>query len=232
MPIANYSVLAGRPTAAAKLNVDSGAILKITVEANGGPFSAVVNVQSTTECEVLYAVVQGCTPPKVAGLRALPLGLTELRSEPGGLALDYVRQQIDGEPMITRDRMMRIPTSPQPDAEGISPEEWAGRTAAASALEHALLTLIKITMEDEDGLMYALGSGSADLNDGSGIGRIHMNQGHPMKQGHPGGKSNRDNGIWQDGAVFFHVPSRQIWVGVFVAFEAQSWRTDSAGNPV
>ena len=226
MPIANYSVLAGRPTAAAKLNVDSGALLKITVGATGGPFSAVVNVQSTEEWEVLYAVVEGCTPPNVAGLRALPLGLTELRSEPGGLALDYVRQQINGDPMITRDRMMRLPTSPQPDAEGISPEEWAGRTAAASALEHALLTLIKITMEDKDGLMYALGSASADSNDGSGIRGIHMNQGHP------GRKSNRDNGIWQDGAVFFHVPSRQMWVGVFVAFEAQSWSTDSAGNPV
>ena len=226
MPISNYSVLAGRPTAAEKVAVCSGAHLKITVEAKGGPFTAAVNVQSADGLEVLYAVVEGCPPPNVAALSALPRGLTELRSEPGGLALDYVREQIGDEPMITRDRMTWLPTSPQPGAEGISPEEWAGRTAAASAPEHALRTLMKMTMADKDGLMYAFGSATADSKKVFGIHEIHMNQGNPA------GGFNRDNGIWQDGAVFFHVPSRQMWVGVFVAFGTQSWNTDSAGNPV
>jgi uncharacterized protein YukJ len=226
MPITNYSVLAGRPTAATKLDVGSGALLKIAVEAKGGPFSAAVNVQSTAESEVLYAVVEGFTPPNVAALSALPRGLTELQSEPGGLARDYVREQIGDDPMITLDGMTRLPTSPQQGAEGISAEEWAGRTAAASALEHALRTLIKITMADRDGLMYAIGSASADSKKGFGINKIHMNQGNP------GGSFKGDNGTWQDGAVFFHVPSRQMWVGVFVAFQTQSWTTDSAGNPV
>jgi hypothetical protein len=142
------------------------------------------------------------------------------------LALDYLREQIGDEPMITLDGMTRLPTSPQQGAEGMSAEEWAGRTAAASALEHALRTLIKITMGDKDGLMYALGSASADSKKGFGIDKIHMNQGNPA------GKFNGDNGIWQDGAMFFQVPSRQMWVGVFVVFQTQSWKTDSVGNPV
>jgi uncharacterized protein YukJ len=226
MPISNYSVLAGRPTAAAKVAVGSGAHLKITVEAKGGPFTAAVNVQSADGSEVSYATIEGFAPPSVAALSALPRGLTALGSEPGGLALDYVREQIGGEPMITLDRMTRLPTSPEPGAEGISAEELAMMTAAACELEHALRTLINITMADKDGMMYAFGSASADSKNVMGLHEIHMNQGNPA------GVFNRDNGIWQDGAVFLHVPSRQMWVGIFVAFQTQSWTTDSAGNPV
>ena len=42
------------------------------------------------------------TPPDLAGLTALPMGMTALKSEPGGLALDFVRVAVDGEPMITK----------------------------------------------------------------------------------------------------------------------------------
>jgi uncharacterized protein YukJ len=228
MPISRYSVLAGRPTAAAKLAVGSRAHLNITVEAKGGPFTAEVNVQSAEGAEVLYAVVEGFTPPNEAALRALPRGLTALGSAPGGLALDYVREQVADEPMITLDGMTRLPQSPQwgvkaISAESISPEEWEMMTAGASALEHALRTLMKITTADKDALMYAFGSVPADSKN---VLKIHLNQGNPA------GDFNRDNGIWQDGAVLFHVPSRQMWIGVFVAFQTQSWNTDSAGNPV
>jgi uncharacterized protein YukJ len=222
MPISNYSVLAGRPIAVAKQAVGSGAHLKITVEAKGGPFSAAVNVQSAEGSEVLYATIEGFTPPNVAALSALPRGLTMLRSEPGGFALDYLRQKVDDEPMITLEDMMHLPKMPPWDAPGISPEECAMMTAASSELEHALLTLLKMTMEDEDGQLYVFGAAAGSKN----VSGVHMNQGNPA------GGFRSDNGLWQDGAVFLHLPSRRMWVGVFLAFQNQSWRTDSAGNPV
>jgi uncharacterized protein YukJ len=223
MAVSNYSVLAGRPTAAASQAADSGAQLKITVEAKGGPFTVAVSVQSTEGSVVLYAIVEGFAPPNVAALSSLSAGLTALRSEPGGLAIDYVRENIGDGQMISLDGMTRLPTTPQLGAKGISAEEWAGRTGAASALEHALRTLIKMTMADKDGRIYAFGSAPTGSKTMSGV---HMNQGSTA------GGFRGNNGVWQDGAVFFNLPSRQMWVGVFVAFESQSWSTDSAGNPI
>ena len=58
-----------------------------------------------------------------------------------------------------------------------------------------------------------------------GIHDIHMNQGNP--KGNHGG----DNGVWQDGALLIHLPSKETWTAVFIAFQTESWSTDSAGNP-
>ena len=95
MPIANYSVLAGRPTAG-KVVTGASAHYQITMQAAGGPFTVAVNIQSVDGSEVLYAIEEGFTPPDLAGLMALPMGMTKLQSEAGGLALDYVRSTVGG----------------------------------------------------------------------------------------------------------------------------------------
>ncbi len=51
-----------------------------------------MNIQSVDGSEVLYAIEEEFTPPDLAGLQALPMGMTALKSEPGGLALDFVRE--------------------------------------------------------------------------------------------------------------------------------------------
>ncbi len=40
---------------------------------------------------------------------ALPMGMTALKSEPGGLALDFVRSTVNGAPMITKAQMTLLP---------------------------------------------------------------------------------------------------------------------------
>jgi len=67
MPIANYSVLAGRPTAG-KVVSGASAHYQITMQASGGPFTVAVNIQSVDGSEVLYAIEEGFTPPDLAGL--------------------------------------------------------------------------------------------------------------------------------------------------------------------
>jgi len=220
MPITSYSVLVGDPTAG-KVVTGASTHYQITVQAKGGPFTVAVNIQSVDGSEVLYAIEEGFTPPDEAALLALPTGMTALQSEPGGLALDYVRSTVDGQPMITREQMVLLP---QVRSKGSEEERMLNRMRA-SALQNAVVTLLNMTIADKDGTIYAFGSAYADSGRVDGIHDIHMNQGNPVNN-HGG-----DNGVWQDGALLIHLPSKGTWTAVFLAFQTESWTTDSAGNP-
>jgi uncharacterized protein YukJ len=224
MPIANYSVLAGRPTAG-KVVSGASAHYQITMQAPGGPFTVAVNIQSVDGSEVLYAIEEGFTPPDLAALMALPMGMTSLKSEAGGLALDYVRSVVNGVPMITKAQMTLLPKQ-SAKTKGLSAEAEAIQRAKARALENAVVTLLNMTIADKDGVIYAFGSAFSDKGKVDGIHNIHMNQGNPANN-HGG-----DNGVWQDGALLIHLPSKATWTAVFIAFQTESWSTDSVGNPV
>jgi uncharacterized protein YukJ len=221
MPITNYSVLVGDPTAG-KVVTGSSTHYQITMQANGGPFTVAVNIQSVDGSDVLYAIEENFTPPDEAGLLALPTGMTALNRAPGGLALDYVRSTVNGQPMITLQQMTLLP---QLLSKGSEDERMMNRVRA-SALQNAVVTLLNMTIADKDGMIYAFGSAYADSGRVDGIHDIHMNQGNPVNN-HGG-----DNGAWQDGALLIHLPSKATWTAVFIAFQTQSWNTDSAGNPV
>jgi uncharacterized protein YukJ len=220
MPITNYSVLAGDPVSG-KVVTGSSTHYQITMNAPGGPFTVAVNIQSVDGSEVLYAIEEGFTPPDIAGLLALPMGMTALKSVPGGLALDYVRSQVSGTQMITREQMTLLP---QRNAKGNKEEQMLAQ-ARSSALQNAVITLLNMTIADKDGVIYAFGSSYADQGKVDGIHDIHMNQGNPVNN-HGG-----DNGIWQDGALLIHLPSKATWTAVFIAFQTESWTTDASGNP-
>src|ERR1700749_2017063 len=200
MPIANSSLLAWRPTAG-KVVSGASAHYQITMQAAGGPFTVAVNIQSVDGSEVLYAIEEGFTPPDLAELMALPMGMTALKSEAGGLALDYVRSAVNGVPMITKAQMTLLPKQGA-KAKGLSAEAEAIQRAKARALENAVVTLLNMTIADKDGVIYAFGSAFADKGKVDGIHDIHMNQGNPK------GSFESDNGVWQDGALFIHLPSQ------------------------
>jgi uncharacterized protein YukJ len=176
MPVANYSVLAGRPTAG-KVVSGASAHYQITMQAAGGPFTAAVNIQSVDGSEVLYGIEEGFTPPDLAGLSALPMGMTALKSEAGGLALDYLRSTVNGAAMITKAQMTLLPQLKK--AIGGAEEQMIQR---AKALENAVVTLLNMTIADKDGVIYAFGSAYADKGKVDGIHDIHMNQGKPGEQ--------------------------------------------------
>jgi uncharacterized protein YukJ len=224
MPITNYSVLAGDPTSG-KVVTGSSTHYQITMNGTGGPFTVAVNIESVDGSEVLYAIKEDFTPPAPDALTALSLGMHALKSAPGGLALDFVRSEIDGEPMITKAEMTLLPKLQKP-AKGATPEAVMINKARVAALKNAVTTLLDMTIADKNGVIYAFGSAFADSGRGDGIHDIHMNQGNPLKN-HGG-----DNGIWQDGALFIHLPAKQTWTAVFIAFQTESWNTDSSGNPV
>jgi uncharacterized protein YukJ len=228
MPITNYSVLAGDPVSG-KVVTGSSTHYQITMNATGGPFTVAVNIQSTDGSDVLYAILEDFTPPNAAGLLALPMGMTALKSEPGGLALDYVRSQIGGHPMITRGQMTLLP---RVSSKGNEQERMLNQ-ARASALQNAVVTLLNMTIADKDGVIYAFGSAYADGGKVDGIHDIHMNQGNPVGGGKSGGFGG-DNGVWQDGALLIHLPAQGpngSWTAVFIAFQTESWSSNAAGNP-
>jgi uncharacterized protein YukJ len=225
MPIPNYSVLKGKPVSGRVVNGRS-AHYQITVNAAGGPFTVAVNIESTDGSEVLYAIEEKFTPPNLAALTALPTGLTALASEPGGLALDYVREEIDDEPMIVPEQMTLLPI--QTRANGRQSDSINLR---AAALSNAVTTLIGQAIKSGNATVYAFGSAYADPDGVNGIHDIHMNQGNPDP-----GSFARDNGIWQDGGLFLQMPSlnrdpAQTWIGIFLAFQTESWDTDDNGDP-
>ncbi len=211
MPIPNYSVLQGQPTAG-KVVTGASTHYQITMQATGGPFTVAVNIQSTDGSEVLYAIVDNFQPPEPASLLALSSGMHALPSQPGGLALDFVREQINGEPMITLAQMTLLPESATPKDH-------------ATPLENAVDTLLNQAVA-EKGKIFAFGSAYADSGQVDGIHDIHMNQGNPLNS------YGKDNGIWQDGAIFIYLPSTQNWTAIFIAFQTESWDTDNSGNPI
>jgi uncharacterized protein YukJ len=228
MPIANYSVLAGDPVSG-KVVTGASTHYQITMNGAGGPFTVAVNIQSVDGSEVLYAIKEDFTPPDEAALTGLSLGMHALPSAPGGLALDFVRSTVDGEPMIAKDEMTLLPNLGAKGGKGqkpATPEAQMIQQARAKALQNAVITLLDMTIADEDGVIYAFGSAYADSGKIDGIHDIHMNQGNPLNN-HGG-----DNGIWQDGALFIHLPAKQTWTAVFIAFQTESWNTNASGDPV
>ena len=221
MPITNYSVLAGDPVSG-KVVQGRSPHYQITMNAPGGPFTVAVNIQSVDGSEVLYAIKEGFTPPDEAALAAMAMGMTRLQSVAGGLALDYVRSTVNGAPMVTRAEMTLLPMLRQ---QGLSEEERMMNRVRSSALQNAIVTLLNMTIADKDGVIYAFGSSYADSGRVDGIHDIHMTQGNPANN-HGG-----DNGVWQDGGLMIHLPAQSKWIGVFIAFQTQSWVTDGAGNP-
>lgn len=209
MPIASYSVLKGRPTAG-QVVMGKSKHYQMTVVADGLTFTVAVNIESVDGSEVLFAFQKGFIPPDGTGLASLNGGLTGLQSAPGGLALDFVREQIGGKPMITKAQMTLLPKAVVDQVR-------------AHVLENAVVALLNAAVADGAATVYAFGSAFSDRGVADGIHNIHMNQGNP-KNNHGG-----DNGIWQDGALFLEM--KGTWTAVFLAFQTQSWVTDAAGNP-
>ena len=223
MPIASYSVLRGRPTAG-KVVSGASAHYQITVQAAGGPFTVAVNIQSVDGSQVLYDIQQNATPP--VPLTNVADGMTKLASKPGGLALDYIRDTVNGRPMIQKSQMTLLPVASD-TAKFIAEAERNDHVHETEqhALGNAVVALLNAAVKDSGALVYAFGSAFSDNGVVDGIHDIHMNQGNPVNN-HGG-----DNGIWQDGALFLYSSVHKAYTAIFIAFQNESWHTDSKGNP-
>jgi uncharacterized protein YukJ len=170
--------------------------------------SAATNAPST----VLFQTTTALPDPLRAALQDLDPGFKKLSSKAGGIAQDYVRGGI-----VKPKSMQPVPADATGDKNNLKDK-----------LEDAVIK----AMDDEGSLLYAFGEKWGPENDkpdqyfrfepGNGIHDIHMNQGNS-------GKWRRDNGTYQDGALYLEYPNDK-WRAFFFAFQSQSFDTDDSGD--
>jgi uncharacterized protein YukJ len=213
MALKRYGVLKGRPIQS-KLGTGPSPHYQIHIVDATTDYRIAVNVKSKqSPSELLYLVDDHFVHPVTGELRELPAGFTEIKSRPGGIALDYIRGNL-----FDRRRMRELPYNvPGPDND----------------LNEKIGAVVERAIGDEEVLVYAFGERwGPEPRDkdkyfgflpGNGIHDIHMNQGNSPAF------ADQD-GVWQDGGLLIHFPARpgspEQWVGVFLAFQSQAWHTD------
>ena len=168
-----------------------------------------INVKSKVEpSELLYCVDENFNHPMLTELESLPTGFHELPSEPGGMALDYIRGNCFD---ITLAKPL--------------PHDIPGPDNDLNELIHKYVARA-IAMENS--AVYAFGEkwGPETKRDkyfgfkpGNGIHDIHANQGNSDAW-------KRDDGVYQDGGLIIHLPDEARWVAIFLAFQSQCFHTD------
>ena len=210
MPLKNYGVLVGRVVASRAEGGADSPHFQVHIRGSDTDFRIAVNVLSKEKpSELLYFSDEHFSHPLLALLPTLPEGFTELPSQRGGVALDFIRGNL-----FERTAMKVMPaTSPGPDND------------LADKLDHFL----DRASADPQALVYAFGQrwgpepGVPDkifgFEPGNGVHDIHMNQGNSIE-------FVRDDGVWQDGGLLLHFPTTEQWLAIFLAFQSQAWHTD------
>jgi uncharacterized protein YukJ len=204
-----YGVLKGRVRGTRREVGGATPHYHILLLAGGLPYRVAVNVQSTaTQRDLLALLDPDFRRPITVALGELSEGFYRLPPRPGGLALDYVRGDL-----FDPSRMEILPATlagPHNDL-GDQLDEYLAR---------ALI--------EPDARLYAFGMrwGPERRRDpvfgfrpANGLHNVHMNQGNAP--GHAG-----EDGVWQDGGLLIQFPATDQWVGLFLAFQSQSWQTD------
>ncbi|MFN0306116.1 MAG: DUF2278 family protein [Burkholderiales bacterium] len=210
MPLVKYGVLVGRAVGAHRENGNDTPHYQVQIRAAGTNYRIAINVKSSeSPSELLYLIKEDFGHPILPRLVALQEGFTAAPKQAGGIALDFIRGNL-----FDRNDMRLLPHNlPGPDND------------LSDRLEH----YINRAINEPDALVYAFGERWGpehgkpdkifDFQPGNGIHDIHMNQGNVAAY-------RKDDGVWQDGAVLIHFPSRSQWVALFLAFQSQAWHTD------
>jgi uncharacterized protein YukJ len=213
MALKHYGVLKGR--AIGHLRDADDDHYQILIHAGSTLHRIAVNVKSAAKnapSTVLFQSITAVPADLKKALRALDVGYKKVPSKAGGLAQDYVRGGI-----AKPSRMQPVP----PDAPGVDND-------LKDKLEDAVVKAIGA----QGSVVYAFGekwgpeTNKKDqyfqFKPGNGIHDIHMNQGND-------GSWKRDNGVFQDGAIYIEYPNDQ-WKAFFFAFQSQTFDTDDDGN--
>ncbi|HEY6537244.1 MAG TPA: YukJ family protein [Candidatus Nitrosocosmicus sp.] len=208
MPIPRYSVLKGKVTGSTFIENHGHDHFIINIQVSENQYKAFVNVLSYDGSNLEYLHNSNWTDPFKNKLAELEPGSHELQRQPDGMALDYIRSNIVDITAFTNIQ------------QGISRSE--------SDLTNLLKDHVERAQSNDDSVVYVFGSAFKDNNETDlGIHDVHMNQGNPESGGF-----EKDNGVYQDGALFFQF-SNDEWVALFLKFRTQAINTDDqTGNSI
>jgi uncharacterized protein YukJ len=215
MPLNRYGILKGKAVDSLPGTTRSNHF-QIRILANGDAHRIAINVLSndTKNRDLQFLVIDPFRHPVCDRIKNLPEGFTAVASEPGGMALDFIRGNL-----FDINQMQILPPSQEgPDNDlnekiGFYVDQAKTRKADVYAFGE------KWGPEASKPDQYF------GFRPGNGIHDIHMNQGNP-----PGPHAD-DNGVWQDGAVLIHFPEEDRWVAYFLKFQSQTVHTEEPGAP-
>lgn len=219
MTIKSYGVLKGRVVERQVELEESSPHFQVHVMAAKQDFRLAINVKSVqAPFDLLYFVNDNFQHSITERLAKLDFGFNAIQEKDRkaeGIALDYIRGNL-----FKVTQMKPLPFN---------------KPGVDNDLNELIDLYIQRAIASPDATIYAFGArfGPENIKDkifhflpGNGVHDIHMNQGSS-------GKFQKDNGIYQDGGLMIHFPSRNQWVAAFFAFQSQSFHTDNIhGNPL
>jgi uncharacterized protein YukJ len=206
--IPNYSVLKGQIVSIDE-DRDSNPHYRIFISDGTKTYKAAINVGSTSK--VVAKKLPGIPPsyllvkfdlnyqnPILADLVKLPIGFTSVEKKQNSIALDYIRKNL-----FDPADMEIIPIT---------------KDGANNDIFDTLSSIVEKNVNNKNVEVYVFGS---KFTQGEiGIHDVHMNQGSLDKS------FKKDDGIYQDGGLFFHFKQQHKWIAMFSAFQSQCWHTD------
>ncbi len=224
MSLTSFGLLKGR-IHQKYFDQDTKPHLHFQVKADGEDFDVAVNVQSSQNFavnpipgvppnQVLYLIDDNMSHPSLEHWLGLKSGFHSLMGETSIPSVDYIRGNF-----FDAARMKPLPAV----AEGDNND-----------LFDRIGVYVDRAMRQPEARVYAFGerwpttdkvNARFGFQPDQGVHDVHMNQGNNPEY-------VRDDGVWQDGALFFHFPEEDQWVGLFIAFQAQCWHTDELGHAI
>lgn len=185
----------------------------IHVKALDKHYRVAINIQSQGDkypAELLYYMDQHFQHPITKKLTTLSHGYHELVREPHGFALDYLR----GKLFQIRD-LRAIPATKPGDHNDLNDlmTHYMERAAKEKNID---FYVFGEPFDHEKGRDDYFG-----FRPKRGMHNIHMNQGNRGRDGWV-----KDDGVWQDGALFLHLTDDDQWIAFFLAFQSQCFETD------
>ncbi len=226
-----YQVLRGKVRDIALAAPQPNPHLWIAVAAAGQTWFATINVRSDKEPEgappghanLYYLVDDDFRHPLVPSILARPEGLSPPHAT---LGRDYASGALDYQRGALFDPgAMRVLLPGAPGEDGLA-ERLTSLFQLAKAQGHDVIfygRTFKMSKPHQTDAAFGY------TPDGPfGVHNIHMAQGD-----HPDLKvRDVENGIFGDGACFLWDENGRRMTAIFLAFQAQSWHTDEAGNAV
>ncbi|MDP9380801.1 MAG: DUF2278 family protein [Chloroflexota bacterium] len=210
MPLERYGVLKGAAVDARREDGRDSPHYQVRVLARNVHYRIAVNVLSKmSPSELLFLVDDRFQHPITSRLSELTPGFTPLASTPNSGTLDFIRGNL-----FDCRRMRPLPHNlPGPDNDlSDRVEHYVGRAKREQGAEvYAFGQRWGPERNKRDAIF--------GFEPGNGIHDIHMNQGNHRSY-------ERDDGVWQDGALVLHFPGSDEWVAIFLAFQSQAWHTD------